>query len=345
MNAFTSFAGIKLFTGFARVASLTRVRVAAALVIAAAWSAVPGPARAETYPSHPVTIVVPFGAGGSADVYARVLAQRLGRETGQSFVVENRPGAGAVIGTQYVAKAAPDGYTLLMMSNTQTVNETLLKRRPYNLMQDFTAVAPVNEAPLVLVVRAGLPVKSVKELIEQAKRSPGKFNYASSGTGTPYHMAGELFKSMAGINIAHIPYKSSGGARTDVLGGQVDMMFDAVSTMTELIRTGKVVALATTGKERSSVLPDTPTMAEAGVPGYTATIWLGLLAPKGTPPDVVNFLNERISRIADQPDIRSEWAQSGVTPMKMTPAQFTTFLKQDIDKWGAIVKSANITVD
>ena len=317
----------------------------AAFAMVAAWSATTNLAWAQKYPSHPVTIIVPFGAGGSADVYARVLAQRLGQETGQSFVVENRPGAGAVIGTQYVAKAAPDGYTLLMMSNTQTVNETLLKKRPYDLMQDFTAVAPVNEAPLVLVVRAGLPIKSVKELVAQAKQSPGKLNYASSGTGTPYHMAGELFKNMAGINVTHIPYKSSGGARTDVLGGQVDMMFDAVSTMTELVQTRKVIALATTGAERSSVFPDTPTMAEAGLPGYTATIWLGLLAPKGTPPDVVNFLNERISKIVEQQDIRSVWAQSGVTPMKMTPAQFTTFLKQDIDKWGAIVKSANITVD
>ncbi|WP_233238362.1 tripartite tricarboxylate transporter substrate binding protein [Bordetella sp. LUAb4] len=317
----------------------------AAFALVAAWGATTAPAWAQKYPNHPVTIIVPFGAGGSADVYARVLAQRLGQETGQSFVVENRPGAGAVIGTQAVAKAAPDGYTLLMMSNTQTVNETLLKKRPYDLMQDFVAVAPVNEAPLVLVVRAGLPIKSVKELIAQAKQSPGKLNYASSGTGTPYHMAGELFKNMAGVNITHIPYKSSGGARTDVLGGQVDMMFDAVSTMTELVQTKKVLALATTGAERSSVFPDTPTMAEAGVPGYTATIWLGLLAPKGTPPDVVNFLNERISHIVEQPDIRSVWAQSGVSPMKMTPAQFTTFLKQDIEKWGAIVKSANITVD
>ncbi|ALM86568.1 tripartite tricarboxylate transporter substrate binding protein [Bordetella sp. N] len=319
----------------------------AALALLASWTVGSSPAlaQAQKYPSHPVTIIVPFGAGGSADVYARVLAQRLGQETGQSFVVENRPGAGAVIGTQYVAKAAPDGYTLLMMSNTQTVNETLLKKRPYDLMQDFTAVAPVNEAPLVLVVRAGLPIKSVRELVAQARQAPGKLNYASSGTGTPYHMAGELFKSMAGVNIAHIPYKSSGGARTDVLGGQVDMMFDAVSTMTELIQTKKVLAVATTGTQRSNVLPDIPTMAEAGVPGYTATIWLGLLAPKGTPPDVVNYLNERISRIVEQPDIRSVWAQSGVTPMKMTPAQFTDFLKQDIEKWGAIVKSANITVD
>lgn len=319
--------------------------LAAAGLAACASIGFGAPASAAPYPTHPVTIVVPFGAGGSADVYARVLAQHLGQETGQSFVVENRPGAGAVIGTQYVAKAAPDGYTLLMMSNTQTVNETLLNNKPYELMRDFTAVAPVNEAPLVLVVRDGLPIHSVQELIKAAKAKPGQLNYASSGTGTPYHMAGELFKSLAGVNIVHIPYKSSGGARTDVLGGQVDMMFDAVSTMTDLIQTRKVRALATTGNTRSSVLPDVPTMAEAGVPGYTATIWLGVLAPKNTPKDVVDFLNEKIGKIVSDPQITAVWAKSGVTPMKMSPAQFTDFLNADIDKWGKIVKSANIKVD
>jgi tripartite-type tricarboxylate transporter receptor subunit TctC len=324
--------------------SILRGLAAAGLAVVAAFGAT-APAAAAPYPSHPVTIIVPFGAGGSADVYARVLAQHLGRETGQSFVVENRPGAGAVIGTQYVAKSAPDGYTLLMMSNTQTVNESLLHNKPYALMRDFVAVAPVNEAPLVLVVRDNLPIQSVQELVKRAKEKPGQLNYASSGTGTPYHMAGELFKSMAGVDIVHIPYKSSGGARTDVLGGQVDMMFDAVSTMADLIQSRKVRALATTGTTRSNVLPDVPTMAEAGVPGYTATIWLGILAPKGTPKEVVDFLNEKITTIANEADVASVWAKSGVTPMKMTPAQFTDYLNGDIDKWGKIVKSANIKVD
>jgi tripartite-type tricarboxylate transporter receptor subunit TctC len=212
-------------------------------------------------------------------------------------------------------------------------------------MRDFVAVAPVNEAPLVLVVRDNLPIQSVQELIKRAKEKPGQLNYASSGTGTPYHMAGELFKSMAGVDIVHIPYKSSGGARTDVLGGQVDMMFDAVSTMADLIQSKKVRALATTGTTRSNVLPGVPTMAEAGVPGYTATIWLGILAPKGTPKEVVDFLNEKITKITSEPDVASVWAKSGVTPMKMTPAQFTDYLNGDIDKWARIVKSANIKVD
>jgi len=324
------------------------VRGFAAVALAALSLGQGAAARAEdasAYPSRPVTIVVPFGPGGSADVYARVLAEKLGRETGKSFIVENRPGAGAVIGTQFVAKAPPDGYTLLMMSNTQTVNESLLRQKPYELMRDFVAVAPVNEAPLVLVVRSGLAPKTLPELVRQAKAAPGKLNYASSGTGTPYHMAGELFKSIAGIDVVHIPYKSSGGARTDVLGGQVDMMFDAVSTMTDLIATGKVRALATTGKARSGVMPDVPTMAELGLPDYTATLWLGILAPKGTPQPIVDSLNQKIAKVVQDPATRALWARSGIDGMTMSPAAFTQYLNQDIAKWRKIVESAHITVD
>ncbi|WP_236698382.1 tripartite tricarboxylate transporter substrate binding protein [Xylophilus sp. Leaf220] len=313
---------------------------------AAVLCAVPAvQAQAQDYPARTVTIVVPFGAGGSADVYARLLAEKLGQETGKTFIVENRPGAGAVIGTQYVAKAAPDGYTLLMMSNTQTVNESLVRNKPYALMRDFVAVAPVNEAPLVLVERTALEPKTLPDLIKYAKANPGKLNYASSGTGTPYHMAGELFKSMAGVDIAHIPYKSSGGARTDVLGGQVDLMFDAVSTMTDLIGTQKVRPLATTGKVRSEVLPAVPTMAELGLPDYTATIWLGILAPKGTPQPIVDLLNQKIARVVNDPAVKAQWAKSGLDGLTMTPAGFTQFLNQDIAKWQKIVESAHITPD
>lgn len=325
------------------------IRIGAALaLLASAFGPASGLAQAQdsaAYPSRTVTIVVPFGPGGSADIYARVVAEKLSRETGKSFIVENRPGGGAVIGTQFVAKAPPDGYTLLMMSNTQTVNESLLRQKPYELMRDFTAVAPVNEAPLVLVVRAGLPARTLPELIHLAKAAPGKFNYASSGTGTPYHMAGELFKSMAGIDMVHIPYKSSGGARTDVMGGQVDMMFDAVSTMGDLIATGKVRALATTGKTRSAVMPDVPTMAELGLPEYTATLWLGILAPKGTPQPIVDMLNQRIAHVVQDPATRAIWAKSGIEGMTMSPAAFTQYLNQDIAKWRKIVDSAHIVVD
>src|SRR5881394_3204523 len=213
-----------------------------------------GSVIAQDYPTKPVKIIVPFAAGGPADVYARFLGQRLSDALGQPFVVEDRPGAGSLIGTDAVAKSAPDGYTLLLMSNTQTVNESLIPNKPYQLMRDFAPVAPINYSDLVLVVHPSVAANSLADLIKLAKASPGKLNYASSGPGTPYHMAGELFKAMAGVDIVHIPYKGSSGARTDVLGGQVQMMFDAVTTMSEHARTGRVTALGTTGKTRSTVL-------------------------------------------------------------------------------------------
>src|SRR6266536_4135305 len=240
-------------------------------------------AFAQDYPTRPVKIIVPFAAGGPADVYARFLGQRLGETLGQPFVVEDRPGAGSGIGTDAVAKSAPDGYTLLLMSNTHTVNESLIPNKPFALMRDFVPVAPINYSDLVLVVHPSVSANTLAELMKLAKDKPGKLNYASSGPGTPYHMAGELFKAMAGLDIVHVPYKGSAGARTDVLGGQVQMMFDAVKTMSEHARAGKVKALGTTGNARSTVLPNVPTLAEAGVPGYEATIWLGVMAPKGTP--------------------------------------------------------------
>ena len=219
---------------------------------------------------------------------------------GQTFIVDDRPGAGSIIGTDAVAKSAADGYTLLLMSNTHTVNESLIPTKPFQLMRDFAPIAAINSSDLVLVARSGLPATTLAELIAAAKAKPGALSYASSGPGTPYHMAGELFKAMAGVSILHIPYKGSSGARSDVLGGQVDLMFDAVPTMSEHIRAGKVKALGTTGTTRSAVLPDVPTIAEAGVPGYEATIWLGLMAPKNTPAAIVNRLNAEVVKIVSQ---------------------------------------------
>src|SRR6476661_1476383 len=213
------------------------------------------PASAQNYPNHPVKLIVPFGAGGPADVYARVLAQHLSEETKQSFVVEDRPGAGSIIGTDAVAKSAPDGYTLLVMSNTHTTNETLVAIKPFQLMRDFVPVATLNYSDLIMVVHPSVPAKDLKEFIALAKTKPGQLTYASSGTGTPYHMAGELFKSMAGVNILHVPYKGSSQARTDLLGGQVMMMFDAVPTMVEHVKSGKLKAFGTTGQTRSTVMP------------------------------------------------------------------------------------------
>ena len=319
--------------------------LAFAFVLATAGALPCTPAVAQAYPAKPVRIVVPFAAGGPADVYARVMAQRLQDALGQSFVVDNRPGAGSVIGTDAVAKAAPDGYTLLMMSNTHTVNETLIANKPFQLMRDFVAIAPINYSDLVLVANPSLPAGTLKELISQAKAKPGKFNYASSGPGTPYHMAGELFKSMAGVYLVHIPYRGSTGARTDVIGGQVDVMFDAVTTMAEQVKAGKVKALATTGRARSDVLPNVPTMGEAGVPGYEATIWLGLMAPRGTPQAVVDRLNEAVSKIVGQPEVKQLWARQGATPMVMTPEAFDNYARGDIAKWAKVIQSAQIKVD
>ena len=303
----------------------------------------PREAWADTYPSHPVTIVVPFAAGGSADVYARLLAPQLQSALGQPFIVDNRVGAASIIGTQYVHTSAPDGYTLLVISNTHTVNETLYAKKPFNLKDDFVPVAPINSSDLVLVTRPTLGAKTVADIIAMAKAKPGALTFASSGPGTPYHMAGELFKQMAGIDILHVPYKGSSPARVDVIGGQVDMMFDATTTMTGFIASGKVTAIATTGTTPTTVIPGLPTIA-ATLPGYTTLIWLGVVAPKGTPPEIVAKLNAAITAIAEKPDVVAAWQKQGAVPMVMTPAQFTTYIADDIVKWAKVVKQSGAKV-
>ncbi|MDE2061656.1 MAG: tripartite tricarboxylate transporter substrate binding protein [Bradyrhizobium sp.] len=311
--------------------------VAAAFVAAQALA--PIQLRAQDYPSHAVRIIVPFGAGGPADVTARVLGDALQEEFKQPFVIEDRPGAGAVIGTQEAVKSAPDGYTLLLMSNTQTANESLMPARKYELMRDLVAIAPINIADLVIVVHPSVPATTLKEFIALAKSQPGKLNYASSGTGTPYHMAAELFKTMTGINVVHVPYRNSGEARSGVIGGQVQMMIDSVTTMAPNVIQGQVRALATTGKTRSAALPNVPTAEEAGVSGYEATIWLGLMAPKGTPKAIIDKLNTAVNEIIKRPQIVKIWADQGAVPMSMTPEAFDKFLRGDIVKWAAVVKT------
>jgi tripartite-type tricarboxylate transporter receptor subunit TctC len=318
-------------------ASSPVMALAFSLMALAFWLA-PGAASAQEYPTKPVKIIVPFAAGGPADIYARAIAQRLQEALKQSMIVENRVGGGAVIGTDAAAKSAPDGYTLLMMSNTQTVNESLIPNKPYQLMRDFVPVAPINSSDLLLVVNPSLPVKNLKELIALVKANPGKYNYASSGPGTPYHMAGELFKAMSGTFIVHVPYRGSSGARTDVIGGQVEMMFDAVPTMIEQVKSGRVRALATTGLNRSSVLPDVPTVSESGVKGYEATIWLGIMAPKGTPTAIVEKLNVEINKITSRADVKAAWAKSGANSINK-------YLQDDITKWEKIVKISGAKAD
>ena len=303
------------------------------------------PQTAQGYPNRPVKIVVPFAASGPADIYARFIAQRLGDELKQTFVVENKPGAGSIIGTDFAAKSPADGYTLLMMSNTQTINESLTPNKPFALMRDFVAVSPINSSDLMLVVHPSVPAKTVGELIALAKTKPGKINYASSGNGTPYHMAGELFKYLAGVDMTHIPYKGSAAARTDVVGGQVDVMIDAVTTMTEFSRDGRVRGLATTGRKRSTIMPDMPTVAEAGVPKYEMSIWLGIMAPKGTPAPIVARLNEEIRKIVSRPEVRDAWAKQGAFPMIMSTNEFTQFLDADIAQWATVVKVSGAKPD
>ena len=308
-------------------------------ILATLFAALLAPlAAAQDYPGKPVRIIVPFAAGGPADVYARFIAQRLQESMGQTFIVDDRPGAGSIIGTDAVAKSPADGYTLLLMSNTHTVNESLIPTKPFQLLRDFAPIAPINASDLVLVTRASLPANNLGELLKLVRAKPGSLSYASSGPGTPYHMAGELFKAMAAVAIVHIPYRGSSGARTDVLGGQVDMMFDAVPTMTEHVRAGKVKAMGTTGTARSPVMPDLPTMGEAGVPKYEATIWLGLMAPKATPPAVVERLNAEVSRIVGAPETAKAWTAQGAMPMVMNVADFTRYVQADIAKWANIVK-------
>ena len=322
--------------------ALTRASVLHALTVLAIVLITGGNASAQSYPTKQVRMVVPFGAGGPADVFARVLAQHLGETFKQNFVVENRPGAGAIIGTNEVAKAAPDGYTLLVMSNTHTTNESLIPNRPYNLMRDFVPVSPINESDVMMVVNPSLGVKNLKEFIALAKSKPGQLNYASSGPGTPYHMAAELFKAMTGTDIVHVPHKTSGDMRTSVLGGHVQMMFDAITVLAPNVKEGKFVALGTSGKTRSTVMPDIPTIAEAGVPGYESTIWLGVMAPAKTPQAIIDTLNQAIRKIMARPEIKDAWGRQGATPMTMTPPEFEKHLNADIAKWAKVVALAGL---
>ncbi len=317
------------------------IRGALAFVLTLACSQ----AWAQAYPTHAVKVIVPYGVGGPADIYGRFLATKLQEALGQPFVVEDRPGGGSIVGTDVVAKSAPDGYTILVMSNTHTVNETLIPKKPFDLMRDFAPITGVNSSDLLMVINPEVPAKNLKEFIALAKSKPGVLNYASSGPGTPYHMAGELFKYMAGVDIVHVPHKGSDQARTAVLGGQVQMMFDAITTMAGPARAGKVRALGTTGTKRSTVMPEVPTISEAGVPGYEATIWLGLMAPARTPRPILEKLNTEVNKIINAPDVKEAWGKQGAVPMGMSVDEFGKFVREDIAKWSKLVKATGMKVD
>ncbi len=314
-------------------------------LFAAALAVLSGQARAQDYPVRTVHIIAPYGPGGPADIFSRVVAQKLSDSFKQGFVIENRPGASTMIGTDAVAKAAADGYTLLIISQTHAANESLVPNKPFQLMRDFAPVSPIYAGDLVLVIHPSVPAKTLKEFIALAKAKPGAMNYASSGTGSQYHLTGELFKTMSGTDIVHVPYKGSNGARNDILGGQVQMMFDTIATMAPSVEAGLVRALGTTGEERSPILPDVPTISEAGVPGFRASGWVGIVAPAATPKPIVERLNAEIRKILDSAEIKDSWAKQGVVPLSMTAAEFRTFISAEIDKWAKVAQAAGVKIN
>ncbi len=311
-----------------------------------ALAALPNIAAAQAFPNKQIRIVVPFPPGGATDILARAVAQDLQKGFGQSALVENRPGAGGNLGADLVAKSPGDGYTLLMGTvGTHGINVALYSKMPYDAVKDFAPITLVALVPNVLVVHPSLPVKSVRDLIDLAKREPGKLNYASSGNGTSIHLSAELFKSMAGVSMLHIPYKGSSPALADLVGGQVGLMFDNLPSALPFIRAGKLRAVAVTSSKRAPVLPELPTIAEAGLPGYEASSWFGILAPASTPRDVVGKLHDAIVKGLATPETSERLASQGAEQVGNTPEQFAVFIREEIDKWGKVVKAAGAKVD
>jgi tripartite-type tricarboxylate transporter receptor subunit TctC len=302
--------------------------------------------QAQSYPSKPIRIIVPFPPGGATDILARAVGQDLTRQWGQSVVIDNRGGAGGNLGTEAVAKSAPDGYTLVMGTvGTHAINMSLYSKMPYDTVNDFAPVSLVASVPNVLVVHPSLPVKSVKDLIDLARSKPNGVNFASSGNGTSIHLSGELFKTLAGVQMVHIPYKGSGPAMADLLGGQVPLMFDNLPSAIQHIRAGKLRAIAVTSAVRSPALPDLPTIAEAGLPGYEASSWFGILAPAATPKDIVAKLSSAIQSGLQTPEMRERFSSQGAEPIGGTPEQFAAHIKAEIAKWAKVVKAAGAKLD
>jgi tripartite-type tricarboxylate transporter receptor subunit TctC len=320
--------------------------IAVCALAVAALAAVPAFAQsAAPWPNRPVRLIVPLGAGGLTDIVGRYLAQQLGEQLKQSFFVENRPGAAGIIGTAEAAKAAPDGYTLLVVASPHINLEILSANRPYQLMRDFVAVTPALSSDAVMVVHPSVPAKDLKEFVALAKAKPGSLTYASSGPGSNKHLGGELFKLMSGTDILHVAYKGSTQARNDILGGHVNMMFDEVPAVGPNVLAGQVRALGVTGAKRSAALPDVPTVSEAGVPGYEHTGWTGIMAPAGTPRPIVDQLNAEIRKLLAKPETKAVWDKQGAETMSMTPAEFDAYLRAELEKWTKVVKAANIKLE
>jgi tripartite-type tricarboxylate transporter receptor subunit TctC len=322
-------------------ASLARLFVAAMALGLAADGA-----QAQTYPSKPIRMVVPFTPGGTTDILARTVGQKMGEAWGQPVVVDNRPGAGGNIGSELVAKSAPDGYTLLMGTiSTHAINASLYKRLPFDPTRDFAPVSRVGTLPNILIVHPSVPVKSVKELIELAKSKPGDLNFASSGVGTSLHLSGELFNSMAGVKLVHVPYKGSSPALADLLGGQVKIMFDNLPSALPHVKAGKLKPLAVTGTRRASVLPEVPTVIESGLAGFEVTSWFAVFAPAKTPKDIVTKLNGEIVKILNSADVQEKLTQIGVDAAPTTPEELAAFAKAETEKWGKVVKATGASAD
>ncbi len=315
-------------------------------IAALALTAFPALAQpAAQWPERAVKMIVPLGAGGPADLVGRYVAQQLGERFKQSFFIENRPGAAGIIGTAEAAKAPPDGYTLLVVASPHINLEILATNKTYQLMRDFTAVSVAFSTDAVLVVHPAVPAKSVQELIALAKSKPGALTYASSGPGSNKHLGGELFKLMTGTDILHVAYKGSTGARNDIIGGHVNMMFDEVPSVAPNVLAGQVRALGVTGAKRSSALPDVPTVSEAGLPGYEHTGWFGIMVPAGTPKPIVDLLNAEMRALVARPEVKATWEKLGTETMSMTPAESDAFLRAELDKWAKVVKAANIKLE
>jgi tripartite-type tricarboxylate transporter receptor subunit TctC len=303
------------------------------------------PAHAQNFPNRPIKIIVPFGPGGFTDVVARILQKELGASIGQPIIIENKPGAGSTIGTAEVAKAKPDGYTLVMISTTHVITPHLYKGMPYDPIKDFAPVMKLGEGPYVLVTHPSLPAKNVAELIALAKAEPNKIDYASSGNGSSQHLVGALFATMAGAPITHVPYKGSSGAMNDLLGGQVKLSFVGMPNALPNLANGKLRALAVTTRKRSPDLPDVPTLDEAGVPGYDATIWLALLAPPGTPRDIVQKLHSEVTRVLSTPESRKLMSSAGVDVATSTAEELARLMQSELDRWGKVVRDTGATVN
>ena len=310
--------------------------IALALVMTA------GAAGAQTYPTKAVRLVVPFLAGGSTDIVGRTVAQKLSEMWGQQAFVDNRPGGGTTIGTEMVAKAAPDGYTLLVTPAPFTINPSLLTKLPYDALTDFAPITLINTTPLVMVVNPGVPAKNVKELIALAKAKPSKLNFGSSGTGGSNHLAGELFDAMAGVKMVHIPYKGNAGALTDIVGGHLDVVYNGITSAVALIRGGKLRALAVTSLQRSAALPDVPTLNESGLKGFEAVAWNGLSAPAKTPRDVIMKINADVIKIVNSPELKERLKADGSDPVGNSPEQYAAFLRNEIAKWAKVIKFAGV---